>query len=287
MLASAGHHYGSPWEWETRRLWSLREMINFSLGEFAAHYRWLAQALTEAVIGAAKNRDGMVPQHEQARIKRSLTSLRGECARLGLPTAIHRIDLALNAIGKYFETNDNLMGDLTALAAALDHDLQQVYLYHYPSRHAAALQRIPKEWGATLAAFPAAAGDITAAIDCCALGHYTGSVFYLMRVLERGLKELAAAVNRTFDVQQWHTIIEGIESDIRWYGDHWSASAAKTEWMRFYSEAAKEFFYFKDGWRNHVSHNRAPYDENQAASVLEHVRGFMNHLSGRLSETDA
>ena len=54
--------------------------------------------------------------------------------------------------------------------------------------------------------------------------------------------------------------------------------------LQFLSEAAKEFFYFKDGWRNYVSHNRAAYDEHQAHGVLEHVRAFMNHLATQLSE---
>ncbi len=54
--------------------------------------------------------------------------------------------------------------------------------------------------------------------------------------------------------------------------------------MQFLSEAAKEFFYFKDGWRNHVSHNRGTYDEHQAASVLEHTRSLMNHVATPLSE---
>ena len=36
-----------------------------------------------------------------------------------------------------------------------------------------------------------------------------------MRVLEIGLKALAADVSLTFDLQQWHNIIEEIESKIR------------------------------------------------------------------------
>jgi hypothetical protein len=57
--------------------------------------------------------------------------------------------------------------------------------------------------------------------------------------------------------------------------------------MSFYSAAAKEFFYFKDGWRNYVSHGGDPYDEDEAFSVLEHVRAFMSHLGSRLGEATA
>jgi len=105
-----------------------------------------------------------------------------------------------------------------------------------------------------------------------------------MRVLEHGLRKLAEAVNLTFDIQVWNTIIEQIENQIREIGDHWPRSATKSDWMSFYSIAAKEFFHFKDGWRNYVSHGHDPYDEPRALSVLEHVRTFMNHLSARLGE---
>ena len=57
--------------------------------------------------------------------------------------------------------------------------------------------------------------------------------------------------------------------------------------MQFLSEAAKEFYWFKDGRRNYVSHNRAAYDEHQANGALEHVKAFMNLLSSRLAEEDA
>ena len=58
----------------------------------------------------------------------------------------------------------------------------------------------------------------------------------------------------------------------------------KSKRLQFLSEAAKEFVFFKDGWRNYVSQDLASYDEYQARSVLEHVRAFMIVLSSRLCE---
>jgi len=87
-----------------------------------------------------------------------------------------------------------------------------------------------------------------------------------------------------FDLQQWNTIIEQIEAKIAELRKSLPRGPEKNERMQFLSEAAKEFFYFKDGWRNHVSHNRGTYDEHQAASVLEHTRSLMNHVATPLSE---
>ena len=126
--------------------------------------------------------------------------------------------------------------------------------------------------------------DIFSAVDCYALGHSTACVFHCMRILERGLSALAHDVELTFDVQQWNEIIEQIEARIVLARKKLPRGVDKNERMQFLSEAAKEFFYFKDGWRNYVSHNRGNYDENQALSTLEHVRSFMNHLATRLSD---
>ena len=104
-----------------------------------------------------------------------------------------------------------------------------------------------------------------------------------MRVLEHGLRALAADLGLTYDVQQWYNIINEIESEIRKQGNM-PKSAAKTERLRFLAEAAKEFVYFKDGWRNYVSHARGTYDEHQARNILEHVRSFMNVLSSEIYE---
>ena len=110
---------------------------------------------------------------------------------------------------------------------------------------------------------------------------------HCMRVLEHGLKALAADVGETFDTQQWAviiTIIEGRIKAMRTNGALGMDKAQKDARLQFLSEAAKDFAYFKDGWRNYVSHGRAAYDEHQAAGVLEHTKSFMNHSATRLSE---
>jgi hypothetical protein len=105
-----------------------------------------------------------------------------------------------------------------------------------------------------------------------------------MRVLEHGLRVLAKDVGKTFDVQVWQTIIDQIESAIRELGKTLPAGQAKSERLQFLSSAAKEFVFFKDGWRNYVSHNKASYDPLQAQSALGHVKTFMSVLSSRLRE---
>jgi len=204
--------------------------------------------------------------------------------KLELQAAHDRIEIFTGKL-RYKMTLHDFVAEVRALREAFETGINYKYFYLYPAQKAQKVLRLQADWEAALKAFPEIGEDAPCAVDCYALGHNTAAVFHAMRVLEHGLREMATAVNLVFDVQQWQTIIEQIEAEIREIGNKWPKTAAKSDWMKFYSEAAKEFFYFKDGWRNYVSHGGAPYDEHQALGVLEHVRSFMNHLATRFSET--
>ena len=131
--------------------------------------------------------------------------------------------------------------------------------------------------------FDGAIVDIREAGTCYALGRYTASVFHLMRVLEIALHKLANDLGVAFpaaiELENWHNIIEKIESAIRDREKQLPKGMQKSAEMQYYSEAAKEFRYFKDAWRNHVSHSRVEYDIHDATKIMEHVREFMQHLA--------
>jgi hypothetical protein len=181
-------------------------------------------------------------------------------------------------------TLQDLLAEVRTLRETLESGIRFKRFYLYPEVKGQLYVKFEADWRAVIEGFPRTTQEAKAAVDCYALGHNTASVLYSMRVVEHGLRAFASAVNVTFDVQQWHTVIEEIEAAVRDIGKTWPASTAKSAWLSFYSNAAKEFFYFKDGWRNYVSHGGDPYDEHQAFTVLEHVKGFMGHLSSRLGE---
>jgi len=206
------------------------------------------------------------------------------CTQLGLQSALNRAErLQIRLSGPAINPAE-IESELRVLHECLEDDLRYKYFYRYPDDKARHLVRVDAEWQAAIASFKSSEGTIKAAVDCYALGHNVACVFHCMQALESGLRALAADVGLTFDVQQWNTIIEQIESEITKLRRTLPPGVGKNERMQFLSAAAKEFFYFKDGWRNYVSHGRAAYDEHQALSVLEHTRSFMNHLAPRLSE---
>jgi hypothetical protein len=180
--------------------------------------------------------------------------------------------------------NHDLVSEIRVLKETIDKGLEWQLIYRYPTEKNQILTNWKKDWAPVLKNFPTAEADIVAGVDLWALSHSTASVFHFMRVLEHGLRALAKDVGKSFDVQNWQNVIDEIEAEIREIGKKLPRGTEKNERLQFLSSAAKEFVYFKDGWRNYVSHGRGLYDGYQARSVMEHVKSFMTTLSSKLSE---
>jgi hypothetical protein len=67
-------------------------------------------------------------------------------------------------------------------------------------------------------------------------------------------------------LKNWKNVIDGIEKKIREL-EGMKTGQVKDAKLKAYSEAAVQFRYFKDAWRNHVAHLRATYDDDQAHST--------------------
>lgn len=198
-----------------------------------------------------------------------------------------RTDAIKKRISKQKLTNFDISTEARVLLETLQAGLKGQLVYRYPDEKSRVFYKWTEDWSAALKSFQSAKKDIQAAIDLWALGHSTASVFQFMRVLECGLRALAHNVGRTFETQQWQNIIDEINSSIEAERKTLPRGKERNERLQFLSEAAKEFVYFKDGWRNYVSHGRGDYDEHQARSVMEHVRSFMNHLATQLNDASA
>jgi hypothetical protein len=109
-----------------------------------------------------------------------------------------------------------------------------------------------------------------------------------MGILQYGLYALADELKVEFktpiELENWKNIIEPIEKRIKAIEND-PKSKQKDDDLKFYSQAAVQFRYFKDAWRNHVCHLRQQYDIHQAQSVLQHVTDFMETISTRLRES--
>lgn len=133
-------------------------------------------------------------------------------------------------------------------------------------------------------AFPEARDDIREAGSCYATGAATATVYHCMRALEAPLRWMTEELGVPFGDDGWQVVINNMEATIREEGRSLPRGSAKSERLRFLGEAAKEFVYFKDGWRNYAAHAKASYDHRDALTVLDHTGAFMRMMAKAMAE---
>ena len=139
-------------------------------------------------------------------------------------------------------------------------------------------------------AFPKASEEIRLGGTCLAAGLNTACVFHAMRAAEIGVRALGAALKITIksgkplELAEWREILDGISTAVRDIENLPNSTPNKDTDLAFYSEAAAQFRFFKNGWRVRTAHARASYEEPQAKEAIDHVRSFFEILAPRLKE---
>lgn len=277
-----------PWQAQSHRAWSLLDMIESfhakNFGIFLINFERCC-AHTEMILDPPPllaNREmllrGAIPQYRE-----SLSGILDTCANSQIPISY----AVQKQIERLYERLDNAQdSDFVAITeharlvrqAILD-DLEQHLFFFVPTQYRAFVDQ-PNPFGERVASvFADANRDIQDACRCLAFGEWTACIFHLMRTLEHGLRQMAERFGVTFTVDSWHKVIKGIEDGIAALRNKPSLTEKDRNEITYYSEAAAQFRYFKDTWRNHVSHSREHYDERDAETVLAHVREFMQHMA--------
>jgi hypothetical protein len=222
-------------------LMSLSEMVNFHLSSVC---RLFAQLMLEVVTlrtaieqtpDLARNK---ISESEEKR-SRGWLQVATHAADQGEWKAVHdRIEIFHRKLDRGITHQDHL-AELRVLKETIDKGLDGQLVYRYPAAKKQIIFNWKTDWAAALKKFPSASQDIVAAVDLWALGHSTASVFHFMRVLEHGLRALAADVGKAFDVQNWQNIIDQIESEIRYLRKTMAAGQAKSNVSNFYRRRRK------------------------------------------------
>ncbi|MBA3242093.1 MAG: hypothetical protein H0T60_12770 [Acidobacteria bacterium] len=247
-----------------------------------------------------RGKDDTLSKEELEILRDTLKFLDDECERIWLRRALDRLARFRNMfleldITTIKPTNEltlvRIRWEIEGVRDAIAGDLYESTFVYVPKEKRKYCDKPDLFGRLVIDQFPDAKDDIVEAGNCYAVGAHTACVFHLMRVLEHGLRALAKGLRISFktkkgttiplDLQEWGTIIDKIESKVEEM-KNLPKSRQKSKDLQFFSEAVKEFRYFKDGWRNHVMHAQVSYDVYDAAKVMEHVGGFMAHISDRL-----
>lgn len=291
------------WPLRPFQIVSLLEMITkFPVGVVASSLVELQRVSLEVdlVINSGKG-FSIVDDHEviATRVRKCLDSLRETLTPYGFQRTTERVQDLHEVVpnSQCRMSIESLRRDLEKVRDALVRDLSEKKFFWMPKQDAD-YYGCAELFGSEVATrFPVANADITEAGNCYAAGNHSACVFHLTRVLERGLFVLAQDANlyrlttnpvlkvnvAHVSLETWETLINKVESAVLNVQKNASKSPQKIETVDAYSGAALHFRYFKDHWRNPISHSRSSYDRPQAKSALGEVEGFMRHLATKLN----
>jgi hypothetical protein len=224
--------------------------------------------------------------HKRDSVIACLKEMRTECETLDLIHTSSMISFAESEVQRKGDdyTYADLLKEIDTLSFSFAAELRRVSCFRIASEKDKYFETNDLFGLEVSKAFASCIGEIQAAGTCYALEQNEACVFHLMRTLERSLGVLASKFGVPFDHDNWHKIIEQLETRIRkmdaaTFGPDWK------EKQKFYARAANQFMFFKDAWRNHVMHVRDAFDEGRALSVYNSVKGFMQALAeGGLTE---
>lgn len=253
-----------------------------------AKLAWALSSLREyQKIGAdrqAVTNQAVIDDQYRNMIRTGFGIIRERFLAFGMPVTLDRISIAEMHLQVDVITYKHVETDCDEISNCAQSELKRIYFgYISPAKQDELLQA-KTLWQSTILAFNDAEKDAEMASRCYALECNDACVYHSMMVLEHGMLALAKKLGvKGAGSRAWQTIIEDIEREIEKRQKTLRAKKP-SDFLTFLSEAAKEFRYFKDAWRNHTAHGRADYDENDARKVLIHVRDFMEHISTRLKE---
>lgn len=217
----------------------------------------------------------------------ALNKLKKVCDESGLETSSSLIDDALDMVTaseKWTPLNGILEENLEMVRRTVHAELKGIIFLRINKSDQEYYQKESLFGDDVSANFPDAKYDVGEAGKCFALNRSTACVLHLMRVLELGLNSLANQFQVPFLHVNWNQVIEQIESKIKAIDKDPNRPATWKDDRKFYSEAANQFRYFKDSWRNYAMHIHDKYTPEEALIVFTSVKVFMEQIAKRLKQ---
>lgn len=172
-------------------------------------------------------------------------------------------------------------------------ELMDRYFYYLEPEKAKVYIESLNGWENVASTFPDTKTEIIEAQQCLGLSRSTAAVFHAMRVLEHGLRSLAAHLNvdmASLRNNTWETILTNIEGAIKRAQENPNGAkltsaevAERKKTYQSYVPFLVHFKHIKDAWRNHVMHGDVSYNDAAAEGIIRGVCAFMNELASLMS----
>jgi len=257
--------------------------------DYASDLVLLSQTITKLVDGVNEHEDtgpfgGATMQVQIDWIKREAEFALGLTEDIPLPSVKAQLQRILVVVNEG-ATGINPLYDWTReLTNRLSDDAENIKFVHVRSEVARYFDE-PNLFGEQVTdRFPTVTHDVADAGKCLALGQGTATVFHLMRVMEIGLRALAAPLGIPY-APSWESYLKQINAKIN--EDHKNKSEEWKIGEPFYRDLAGDLLIVKTTWRNPTMHPKARYMPDEAEQIFSAVRAFMRRLATHFSEIAA
>ncbi|MCG3117118.1 MAG: hypothetical protein LLH30_15725 [Candidatus Manganitrophus sp. SA1] len=224
--------------------------------------------------------DRPLTDKQKERLETTLIAIETLCKDLSLSTSLELISASI-------KDPPQTIRELAILSRAVNSELKQRLFLFIPPHRASYYENTSLLSERARIAFPSVVSEIRDAGNSYATGLYNACVFHLMRAVEIGVQKMAAGLGVAYqfpiDLASMQDIIGNMEKIIKDIHQQ-KKTAEKIEDLTFYSKAAVHCDHFKDAFRNHVTHARSNYDEDQAERIMRNVLDFYNAISEKLKE---
>ncbi|MEZ5999202.1 hypothetical protein [Hyphomonas sp.] len=126
-------------------------------------------------------------------------------------------------------------------------------------------------WSDIQESFPELRQDMLNAARSIGLGLPAGCVFYLMRVMESAVAQLAKSLGIENVEKEWGKILADIDVKIK--------DMPRGEDRKKWNELRSNLWHVKECWRNDTMHPRRSYTQEQGADIYKAVRTFLKQMS--------
>jgi hypothetical protein len=208
------------------------------------------------------------------------------CVRMGLRLAVPSIKRIRTECGTLVYSFRNMQMMLQNLANLVKDELEgSVFMLVLPERAKYFNDNPPLFGAAVKDKFPEAMDDVAHAGRCLGAGLPTGAIFYLMRVMEWGIRRLAKRLKIRANLvrrKTWDTIIKEINTAIAALTTTANLSARRREVRDSCAEATAHLNNVRIAWRNTVMHAERTYTQEEAQEIFENVKAFMDYLATKV-----
>lgn len=282
-----------------RRLISLWDMIHWSAQHFGTIWVWTEKKRTmahNAVKEAGRNsqvdgvENGLVVR-ERMNIYKCLEDFLNECNKLELHSTFQRAEELMVQVGNPHKPCywSDIETGLTGIQWAIEHELTFRHFAYIPQAKVDYFEndgefalfgiRVFKN-------FKSARSEIKNAGNSIAADLYDAAIFYLMRTVEIGLRDLARSLKvkipkTPLDYAGWKDVVIRIDKNLeakipRARGPRQAAA------LKFKHDLLADFKAF-EVLRNEVMHGRSHFNEQEAIGLFNRVRDFMRRLDGAIN----